>query len=289
MKRSTRKSVAAETVRIIDSGTYESPGGRTVDLREAIARCQTGPVCHLPGERDGLVRANAPASGGPARVSVANQTSLEGARDLLGEGAEQVACLNFASAKNPGGGFLGGSEAQEEALCRPSALYASLLTAQDTYYETNRRGPDALYTDHIIYSPDVPVFRDDTGELLEEPYHVSVVTAPAPNRGAVEHNSPDLVAEIESVFRRRIEHVLAVMACHSHRNNILGPLERSPERCAVPSGAETRSRRSGSPGSPNGQRRWEPCISWRKHSQVGIPSASGSAGPPCSCSETSSF
>jgi uncharacterized protein (TIGR02452 family) len=34
----------------------------------------------------------------------------------------------------------------------------------------------------MIYSPGVPVFRDDTGALLEEPYDVAFLTSPAPNR-----------------------------------------------------------------------------------------------------------
>ena len=50
-------------------------------------------------------------------------------------------------------------------------------------YEANRRCPSCLYTDHMIYSPDVPVFRDDEDRLLDRPYPVSFVTAPAVNAG----------------------------------------------------------------------------------------------------------
>jgi len=65
--------------------------------------------------------------------------------------------LNFASAKNPGGGFLGGAKALEEDMARASALYHCLLR-QSEYYTINRAGNSMLCTDHI-YSPLVPFFR----------------------------------------------------------------------------------------------------------------------------------
>ena len=48
------------------------------------------------------------------------------------------------------------------------------------YYDANRACGSLLYTDHMIYSPAVPFFRDDQHRLLEEPFCVSVITAPAP-------------------------------------------------------------------------------------------------------------
>jgi uncharacterized protein (TIGR02452 family) len=59
-------------------------------------------------------------------IEVVNETTLQGIAALHEEGAERIGALNFASAKNPGGGFLNGSEAREESLARSSALYASL-------------------------------------------------------------------------------------------------------------------------------------------------------------------
>jgi uncharacterized protein (TIGR02452 family) len=49
-------------------------------------------------------------------------------------------------------------------------------------YEANQRHSSCLYTDHLIYSPDVPVFRDDDDKLLERPYLLSFVTALAVRR-----------------------------------------------------------------------------------------------------------
>src|SRR5204862_261449 len=64
--------------------------------------------------------------------------------------------------------------------------------------------------------------RDDDDALLEEPYLVSMITAPAVNAGAVRRNEPDAVAKIEAVMRGRIAKVLSVAAHHGHRDIILG-------------------------------------------------------------------
>ena len=88
-------------------------------------------------------------------LHVSHGTTLELARTLV-EQYSALACLNFASAKNPGGGFLSGSQAQEESLARASGLYATLQT-QPEYYDYHRQGSSSLYSDHMIFSPGVPV------------------------------------------------------------------------------------------------------------------------------------
>src|SRR5260370_38640775 len=108
-------------------------------------------------------------------VEVANETTFRGLSRLSASGGH-IGCLNFASAKNPGGGFLSGAQAQEEALARSSALYPCLLRAPD-YYERNRANHSAIYLDLVIFSPLVPFFRDDSAALLERPALAAVITA----------------------------------------------------------------------------------------------------------------
>jgi len=172
-----------------------------------------------------LIREDAPlppalATYDEPRVEVTAETTLSAARRLAATGARVIA-LNFASAKNPGGGFLGGSEAQEESLARSSALYACLERQRD-FYEHNRASASALYSDHILFSPDVPVFRDDAGRLLDEPYLVSFLTAPAVNAGAIQDNHPELVRQIRPAMTRRLERVLAIAASKPCDALILG-------------------------------------------------------------------
>ena len=101
---------------------------------------------------------------------------------LAGENQCRCAVLNFASAKNPGGGFINGAMAQEESLAASSCLYKT-LTAHETYYKMNRACSTMIYTDHAIFSPDVVFFRDGRFGLLKEPVEASVLTLPAVNMG----------------------------------------------------------------------------------------------------------
>jgi uncharacterized protein (TIGR02452 family) len=89
-------------------------------------------------------------------------------------------------------------------------------------YEANARYPSCLYTDHLIYSPDVPVFRDDTDRLLEQPYRVPFVTAPAVNAGVVRRNEPRNTARIAAAMRGRMEKVLSLAVVHGHEALVLG-------------------------------------------------------------------
>jgi hypothetical protein len=59
----------------------------------------------------------------------------------------------------------------QESLARSSALYKSLLKCPD-YYDFHRAYHSLLYSDRTIYSPSCPVFKNDDGTLLEQPYFV---------------------------------------------------------------------------------------------------------------------
>ena len=66
-----------------------------------------------------------------------------------------------------------------------------------------------MYSAHAIDSPDVPVFRDDDGRLLEEPYACSFLTAPAVNAKVVLGRDPSCRPEVRAVMRERVQRVLA--------------------------------------------------------------------------------
>lgn len=223
MKRSTRQEVARATVALVRRGWYDGPAGR-VDIAADVAACLAATCHYMPNEllRLATELSRRPSPGLATRIEVHNETTLAGCRRLLAElPDEPVAALNFASAKNPGGGFLNGSEAQEESLARSSALYESQLRAP-AFYERHRALASCLYTDAMILSPGCPVFRVDEGWPLEQPYRVTFITSAAPNAGAVANNAPQELAQLPDVLRRRAELVLTLAAEQGLRALVLG-------------------------------------------------------------------
>lgn len=207
--------MAQETVAICHEGFYIGPAGARVDIGADLAKAKAGTKIYN-GESfrlQNLVRR-------ATRIEVRNETTFQALNRLSAKGGH-LACLNFASAKNPGGGFLNGAIAQEEALAAASGLYPCLLQAPE-YYTRNRANPSALYLDLAIYSPLTPFFRDDFGKLLPKPVLASVITAPAPNAGAVAQNEPGDLDKVKPALRRRAELVLAIAVKENVDQIVLG-------------------------------------------------------------------
>jgi uncharacterized protein (TIGR02452 family) len=223
--RAQRAQTASQTVAIIHAGGYTTPSGRTISIHDAVQNAVNSSTLITPAQSHSLRRQadeRLPTRTFPTRFEVCNQSTLAAARRLVAQyGPNHVAALNFASAKNPGGGFLGGSQAQEESLARATALYPTLQRHQ-SYYDANRHAASALYTDHLIVSPQVPVIRDDNDDLLEEPWQVTIFTSPAPNAGAIRKNRPQSQDQIEPAFRRRIEQVLSAAVVFDQTALVLG-------------------------------------------------------------------
>lgn len=163
------------------------------------------------------------------RVQVANESTLQASRRLADNALRPLA-LNFANGVHPGGGFLNGARAQEEVLCRSSALYGTL--ADDPMYEYPRGRPRPDSSDWVIYSPDVPVFRTDDGTELDCPRLLSFLTSAAPYAPVVgQPESGDLL-------QKRILRVLAIACAYGHQALFLGAwgcgaFANDPHRTAV--------------------------------------------------------
>ncbi|MGK5640965.1 TIGR02452 family protein [Streptomyces sp. URMC 126] len=213
------RGMAQETERIVAEGRYAAPGGRVVEIGDAVVAARAGTRMYGPEpvavpERDGA---------GVATVfEVTGEGSLTAAGRLAADGdGGAVAVLNFASARNPGGGYLNGAQAQEEAVCRGSALYRCLREAPE-FYAAHRADPSPFYSDRVIHSPGVPVFRDDRGDLLRTPFRAGFLTSAAPNAGVIAQRTPELVGRIPAALASRAGRVLEVAAAHGHRRLVLG-------------------------------------------------------------------
>ncbi|MEU0673505.1 TIGR02452 family protein [Streptomyces sp. NPDC006172] len=227
------RGIARETEQIVAAGSYRASDGREVPLAAAVEAARAGTRMTGPGPVP-LPAPVVPAAGAPRpRVEVTGESSLEAAVRLADEADEaeaaetadgagaSVAVLDFASARNPGGGYLNGAQAQEEALCRASALHTCLLQARG-FYDHHREHRDPFYSDRVIHAPAVPVFRDDRGRLLDEPRAVGFLAAAAPNAGVVLRTEPERAGELPGALAVRAERVLETAAAYGYDRLVLG-------------------------------------------------------------------
>jgi uncharacterized protein (TIGR02452 family) len=208
--RNAAAALGRSAVAAAREGRYVTRSGREVDWGDAVRAARAAKRSIPPDEP---LSCGEPLAFAETRVQVANETTLGASRRLVESGLRPLA-LNFANGIHPGGGFLAGARAQEEVLCRSSALFETLI--DDPMYAAHRERPEPDSTDWAILSPDVPVFRADDGTELPEPWSLSVITCAAPYAPDVgQPRSGDLL-------RRRIDRVLAVARAHGYRALVLG-------------------------------------------------------------------
>jgi uncharacterized protein (TIGR02452 family) len=204
------EALGRSAVKAAQEGFYMTEKGQVVVWRDAVqtacaAKRSIGPNAALPSnERSAFEQ---------TRIQVTNETTLGASLRLVERGLRPIA-LNFANGVQPGGGFLMGATAQEEVLCRSSALYQIL--AGDPMYEEHRRRQLPDSTDWAIYSPDVPVFRMDDGTELDRPWLLSFITCAAPYAPAV--GQP----QAGDLLKQRIHRVLAIARGYGYSALVLG-------------------------------------------------------------------
>ena len=192
------------------SGAYLTRDGHEVVWRDLVQAACAGKRSISP---EASLSHDSRAGFAETRVQVTNETTLGAARRLVDGGMDPLA-LNFANGVQPGGGFLTGARAQEETLCRSSALCATLVG--DPMYRAHRTRTHSDSTDWVIYSPDVPVFRGDDGTELEEPWLLSFLSSAAPYAPAL---GQPLAGNL---LQERIHRVLAVARACGHDTLVLG-------------------------------------------------------------------
>ena len=121
----------------------------------------------------------------------------------------RVCALNFANANVPGGAYVLGGNAQEEALCRATLLYYTLRTARG-FYRRNRLHVLPDYTHGMVYSENVPVVRDRDGALLGRPAVCDFITSPAVNRTFARFLFSR--ARLDRTMQERIDRIVALAA-----------------------------------------------------------------------------
>ncbi|GAB5371785.1 hypothetical protein AAMO2058_001609700 [Amorphochlora amoebiformis] len=245
--RGARAEIARATLEVIEKGHYVY-SGKKVDIKETMNRAV---------EKTKLFASNPSLSASlptfKTEITVTLETTLSAlfriaqtqpepdskledidAKSLMTSSGSPPNVtpfvLNFASARNPGGGFEKGSQAQEESLARASGLYPCLITQMSSFYHPHRRSHDPFYSSKVIYSPSVPIFRDDDGKFLSKPVLASFGTTAAVNAGtvmrAIDTKNTNIVQQankqIEKENHTRMRRVLSVALANGHQDLVLG-------------------------------------------------------------------
>jgi len=204
-------SIAQETLKIIEKGKY------TVSDREIFLDSEKIKAVKVYSPEYYPKKSDNPDKSGNIIIKPSDSFGILNLCDISGK----ICVLNFASAKNPGGGFQRGAKAQEEQLCFCSTLYASIGNEiAFEMYKYNRENYNTLYSDYMLYSPYVEIIRDSKYELLENPRSVSIITSPAVNRNIADRNHTH--AEIFECMLNRTRKILSIAVENDNQNIVLG-------------------------------------------------------------------
>jgi uncharacterized protein (TIGR02452 family) len=211
--REFRKQVMRETLAVLERGEYVAPSGKRVqlDLAAIGERARRGRLVIESGA--------APRRAYDGAVEVLEGDCLVRALELADEGM-RPACLNMASHRRAGGGYLEGAGAQEENLFR--------RTAYHLYLGEGRRPPHIRYPLPEfggVYSADVPVLRGPESArypFLDEPRAMSFIAVAAYSRPPVRDGRlPDELAENTL---RKIRLIFAIAQAEGHDALVLSAL-----------------------------------------------------------------
>lgn len=226
------------TVKIVQAGRYYSDGEVIIDNSKV---CQNSLFFDLndffKGDYNSAIQDLLSYNKNfNTEISVIESDCLEQSRLL-----ENPLVLNMASYKNPGGGVIRGSAAQEENIFRRSNLFESLY--QYIYYcdqygiiKKTEQYPLPFYGG--IYSKDVTVFRGSENNgyyLLGTPFQTNIISVSAIKRPELkngEMNSSDILK-----MKNKIRTIFQVAFSHSHENLVLsafgcGSYGNPPEQIA---------------------------------------------------------
>lgn len=157
------------------------------------------------------------------KVEVVSGTTFATAKGFCKLG--RVAVLNFANPENPGGGVQNGAMAQEECLCRSSNLYPCLCDKRvfDEFYLYHRNLRSFFYSDRLIYTKGVTVFKDDSDvpQLMPENewFQVDVITCSAPYIARRKYTNQ---AALKELFKSRIKNIFEAAVDNGAEVLVLG-------------------------------------------------------------------
>ena len=190
-------------------------------LGERLRRSRTSATLHVkPPPFSRHIYSKLPPA---ARVQVVPLDSLDVADGLRADGVPEpdIVVLNMANEHTPGGWYLSGAGAQEEALCRRTSLYLT-IGPEHGFHPIGQPG--------AIFSPEVLVMRKSDKRdcaLLppDQMWWTSVISVAAVFKPPVSFFGNDFARmEDKEDMRNRIQSLFRVIVWSGKRNLILSAL-----------------------------------------------------------------
>ena len=166
-------------------------------------------------------------------LSVESNANFNAAKKYLQYG--KTAVLNFANPHYPGGGVHNGAMAQEECLCRSSNLYPCISNKNvfNDYYLYHKDMNHYFFSDRLIYTKSVTVFKDDSdvSQIMpkSEWFNIDVITCAAPYIAKREYTNKTALKElfkgrIKNIFEAAIDNdveviILGAFGCGAFKNS----------------------------------------------------------------------
>lgn len=141
-----------------------------------------------------------------AIITVEDNSILAAAKRHRGNG--KIAVLNIADPIVPGGNVNNGDMTVEGILCRSTNLYACLEcdNVEEGYYEYHRKMDNEYYSDKIIYTKNITVFKnnDDIPKLMHQLdwLDVDIISCSVPNNKAFVDEKA-----MFSLYKKRIKNI----------------------------------------------------------------------------------
>lgn len=132
------------------------------------------------------------------------------------ESNKEMAILNFASYKHPGGGYMAGMMAQEEQLCHFSTMYNILDKCEEFYASNRKRLNFGVYETIGLYFK-CRFIWNGRNDIV-----VNVISMAAPNYGVVSLYRPEKIDLAMTEMKNRVSAVIHKAAVENIDTLVLG-------------------------------------------------------------------